>query len=441
MPKKPSESSSFASRLVAKMAKPQRPREYAAQKDDDWEEAGGVGDSAHSPSDSVASQPQPQQPREDAAPTRAKKAAGPGRGEKSDNLAGNMTTLGNSFIAFVGAGILDMPYAFSKVGLSLGTLVIGVTAVICLHCMYLLVDCKRHLEIAGIKVAGYGDVGHAAYGPVGRKVVDVSLVITQFGFCTAYLILISNTLYDVMADSPGIWPYIWLCVPGELMLATLRHLKYLGKFSLVADVTMSFALFTVFSYCYKEIRHQGEGGGSLERLDSNWPAVPYFFGVSIYCYEGIGMVIPIHNAMRNKPQFKLVWGLNMVLVTALFWGVGYLGYYAYGVKVRESVGSNLPTFDIMTALVQLAVCTGLFFTYPVMMFPVYQIVEESFKKPDGSPPGNAPRYAIVVLSAFVATLVPSFSSFVVLVGSSTCALLAFILPAIFSLKILGGRPV
>eukprot|EP01064_Diplonema_japonicum_P016476 TRINITY_DN2448_c1_g2_i1.p1 TRINITY_DN2448_c1_g2~~TRINITY_DN2448_c1_g2_i1.p1 ORF type:complete len:419 (+),score=11.79 TRINITY_DN2448_c1_g2_i1:61-1317(+) len=360
-----------------------------------------------------------------------------------ENLAGNLTTLGNSFIAFVGAGILDLPYAFSKVGLGLGTVVIIGVAIICLHCMYLLVDCKLFLERQGKKIVGYGDVGFHAYGSIGAKIVDVSLVVTQFGFCTAYLILISNSLYTVLEGSPGVVPFIWLCVPGELMLSTLRHLKYLGKFSIIADITMAFAITTVVYYCRKEIgSHTPQ---QAQRMEANIPMVPYFFGASIYCFEGIGMVIPIQNAMRNKHQFKLVWGLNMVLVTMLFWGVGWLGYKAYGVSIRESVAGNLPPFDRLTAMVQIAISTGLYFTFPVMMFPVYQILESTFfpsvDAATGSTQTMALRFSVVFLSAIVATLVPSFSDFIVLVGSSTCALLAFIFPALFSLKIRGLRPI
>ena len=358
-------------------------------------------------------------------------------------LAGNLATLGNSFIAFVGAGILDLPYAYSKVGLTMGTAVTAVVACICLYCMFLLVDCKILLEKSGKRIQTYGDVGKEAYGAAGGAFVDISLMITQFGFCTAYLILISHNMDSILADSPGFIPYIWLCVPGQLMLSTLRHLKFLGKFSIVADVTMAFALGTVFYYCKTEMDAHAEEGVEVQRLHSDTSMVPYFFGVCIYCYEGIGMVIPIQNAMRNKHQFKLVWGLNMVLVTLLFWGVGFVGYYAYGVSVRESISSNLPAFEKLQVMVQIALSVGLYFTFPVMMFPVYQILDSyrGAKDAEADFKSNIVRFVVVFASAFVASAVPSFSSFIVLVGSSTCALLALILPAVFSLKLQSSSPV
>eukprot|EP01063_Lacrimia_lanifica_P019972 TRINITY_DN27367_c0_g1_i1.p1 TRINITY_DN27367_c0_g1~~TRINITY_DN27367_c0_g1_i1.p1 ORF type:complete len:439 (+),score=144.24 TRINITY_DN27367_c0_g1_i1:52-1317(+) len=362
-------------------------------------------------------------------------------GAADEHLAGDLATLGNSFIAFVGAGILDLPYAFSKVGLGLGTFIILSVAVVSLHCMYLLVDCKLLLERKGATVTTYGDVGEAAFGRWGRMVCDISLCLTHFGFCTAYVILISHSLDSVIAESPGFVPYIWLVVPGQLLLSTLRHLKFLGKFSLVADFTMTFALSTVFYYCFTQIAANNadaaDGGASVDRLAANWPKAPFFFGVSIYCYEGIGMVIPIQSAMRNKDRFKFVWGVNMLLVTFLFWAVGFTGYLAYGYSVRESITNNLPTFDTLPSLVQLALCLGLYFTYPVMLFPVYQIIEKLLGRSAevADLPSNMRRFAIICFSAFIASTVPSFSAFLGLVGSSTCALLALILPAAFSLKL------
>jgi hypothetical protein len=58
-------------------------------------------------------------------------------------------TLGNIFISFVGAGVLGLPYAFSRSGLLLGALVMLVVSILAYICILLLVDCKKTLEPHG----------------------------------------------------------------------------------------------------------------------------------------------------------------------------------------------------------------------------------------------------------------------------------------------------
>eukprot|EP01062_Namystynia_karyoxenos_P066948 TRINITY_DN60864_c0_g1_i1.p1 TRINITY_DN60864_c0_g1~~TRINITY_DN60864_c0_g1_i1.p1 ORF type:complete len:471 (+),score=137.86 TRINITY_DN60864_c0_g1_i1:107-1519(+) len=363
------------------------------------------------------------------------------------NKAGLLATLGNSFIAFVGAGILDLPFAFSKAGLWLSTFLLAGVALICLHCMYLIVDCKECLERRGVTVKQYGDIGYHAYGVYGQRIVDFSLVVTQVGFCIAYIIFISSNLMAVMPDAPGYRAFVWLVVPGQLLLSTLRHLKFLGWFSILADCTNLFGLSSIFLYDFGEMASV-ERADPEPRLSADWGRAVFFFGIAIYCYEGIGMVVPIQSSMRNPDQFKLVWGFNMFLVTFLFWSFGFVGYLAFGGTVHESITLDLPSTDYLTAFVRIALCVGLYFTFPVMMFPVYQIAETKFFPAAWNelPPSqlmlrqNLFRASVVVFAAFVASAVPSFSLFISLIGSSCCALLAFILPAMFSLQIQGVSP-
>ena len=75
--------------------------------------------------------------------------------------------------------------------------------------------------------------------------------------------------------------------------------------------------------------------GAPKELDL--PALPFFFGVAIYCYEGIGMVLPLENAMRNKHRFPPILAATMLLVTFLFISFGLCGYLAFGQVARVRV--------------------------------------------------------------------------------------------------------
>ena len=59
------------------------------------------------------------------------------------------------------------------------------------------------------------------------------------------------------------------------------------------------------------------------------------------------------------------------------------GYAAFGEHTRDIITLNLPE-DWSTVAVKLSLCVGLLFTFPVMMVPVYEILERSLQSKVGS---------------------------------------------------------
>ena len=56
-----------------------------------------------------------------------------------------------------------------------------------------------------------------------------------------------------------------------------------------------------------------------------------------------------------------------------------IGYAAFGEETRDIITLNLPQ-DWTTVAVKLALCLGLLFTFPVMMVPVFEILERSLQQ-------------------------------------------------------------
>ena len=112
---------------------------------------------------------------------------------------------------------------------------------------------------------------------------------------------------------------------------------------------------------------------------------------------------------------------------------GSAGYWAFGDDTKAPITLNLANHWSAT-FVKCALCLGLYLTFPVMMFPIWNIVE--------SPTINKRsrmllRSSLVVGSATVAYLVPNFGKFLALVGSSICTLLGFVFPSYFHLHTMG----
>lgn len=69
-------------------------------------------------------------------------------------------TYANIFIAFVGAGILGLPFAFKESGVVEGSIVLVVTAYLCCKAMLLLLECKD-LVISRASAGSFADGAEA----------------------------------------------------------------------------------------------------------------------------------------------------------------------------------------------------------------------------------------------------------------------------------------
>jgi len=150
----------------------------------------------------------------------------------------------------------------------------------------------------------------------------------------------------------------------------------------------------------------------------------------VYAFEGIGMVLPLELEAKYKDKFGRALGLAMGLISIMYGAFGLLGYMAYGEETKDIITTNLGT-GVVSTLVQLGLAINLFFTFPLMMQPVYEVVE---RRLCSSRYSVWVRWATVLVVTLVALLVPNFADFLSLVGSSVCVVLGFVLPSLFHLQ-------
>lgn len=83
---------------------------------------------------------------------------------------------------------------------------------------------------------------------------------------------------------------------------------------------------------------------------SSWAQLPLYFGTAIYAFEGIGVVLPLENNMKNPQDFGGCWGvlnMGMIFVATLYIAVGFFGYLKYGdLAVQGSVTLLLPANEL-----------------------------------------------------------------------------------------------
>ncbi|KAG3237137.1 hypothetical protein PI124_g17865 [Phytophthora idaei] len=373
-----------------------------------------------------------------------KRLESPGMHEHAEaalHLTSDLKTFINTCIAFLGSGVLGLPYAFRKCGILMGLVTLVGVAAVSTYAMMLVVQCKYKLKQQGKNISKYGEIGYFAMGQMGSVIVNTALVISQTGFCIAYLIFIASNAHKFLDVSKQL--VVSVCVPPLVGFSLLRHMRELAYVALLADFMCILGLLVVLNIdlSYMDLDHDYiEPMGVVS-------AIPFFFGVASYCFEGVGMVLPLENSMRNKHNFMPILVCTVVIITSLYATFGVCGYLAFGNGTDAVITLNFEGSGGLVTLVKVFLCLGLFFTYPVMIFPVFEVLQpmvscgNKLESPQTRQKrGIVLRAGVVLLTAVIAAGIPDFGRFISFIGSTCCSLLAFILPAFFHLRLFRDEP-
>ncbi|XP_022253203.1 amino acid transporter AVT3B-like [Limulus polyphemus] len=270
-------------------------------------------------------------------------------------------------------------------------------------------------------------------GNIGRWLVDVTILVSQLGFCCAYLIFISENLSSYVSRvSKPQWLVILL--PPLFLLTLLRHLHKLALFSFFAQVSNLFAFSVVFWFDFEHIHSVKK---RFHPKEFSLKGFPFFFAMAIYCYEGAGMILSLEASCLKgvRHLFNRYFIITISFSTALYIAFGVSGYMSFGPETNEIITLNLSKGGGMNfaMLVKVCLCVSLFFTYPVMLFPVTKLLENRCLPVRENPVHleNFLRLVVVSVTGLIVTAVPNFANLMALVGATCCTLLAFILPGLF----------
>ncbi|KAG2222420.1 hypothetical protein INT45_009432 [Circinella minor] len=363
--------------------------------------------------------------------------------KSTKNKASTMKTAFLLFKAFISSGILFLPKAFSNGGLGFSIAILYFMGAVSLYCFLLLLDCKKYYS------GSYGDVGGALYGPWMRRIVLFSIAISQLGFvCGGTIFIVENLIQAIRSLSHH---SIEVSSNSALILVALllmpmvliRNIAKLSPAALFADVLIVSGLLTLLAYDVYHIFFGHEDGpmpGPNVQWFFNPSAYPVFVGTAVYSFEGIGLIIPIRDAMEKPEKFPTVLTMVMVLVATALCAVGSLGYVAFGTDVNTVALLNLPD-GAFGSSIQLGYALAVHLTNPLCLFPTVRIVEHAlFGERTGKHnlhikwQKNCLRFAIVVVAGLIAWLgANDLDKFISLIGSICCCPLSLIFPPLFHL--------
>ena len=357
------------------------------------------------------------------------------RKTKERGAPGTNTPLGAALLllkSFVGTGVLFLPRAYLNGGMLFSNVVLLGVAALSYYCFILLV--KTRLEIVG----SFGDMGGILYGKWLRTLILTSVALSQIGFVSAYIVFTAENMqaFIVAVSKCRAWIDIKIMVLIQLViflpLSLIRDISKLGLTALVAD---AFILLGLVYLGYYDIRTLAVNHGVADVVSFNSKSWTLFIGTAIFTFEGVGLIIPIQESMKQPAKFPPVLAGVMVIITVIFVGIGALSYAAFGSATKTVVLLNLPQDDKFVNAVQLLYSLAILLSTPLQLFPAIRIMEsELFSRSGKYNPyikwkKNVFRFFLVACCALIAWGgAGDLDKFVSLVGSFACVPLVYVYP-------------
>lgn len=333
--------------------------------------------------------------------------------------------------SFVGTGVLFLPRAYFNGGMMFSNLVLLFVAALSYYCFVLLVTTR-------LKVDGsFGDIGGILYGDWMRKLILFSIVVSQIGFVAAYIVFTSENLqaFILAVSNCNVNIKITYLILMQMVIflpfSLFRDIGKLGFTALIADAFIVIGLAYLFYYDVLTLSTYG----LADIIQFNQKDWTLFIGTAIFTFEGIGLIIPIQESMKNPAKFPKVMFYVMIIISVLFITMGAVSYAAYGSKTETVVLLNLPQDNKLVNGVQFLYSLAILLSTPLQIFPAIRITENALFTRSGkyNPyikwQKNMFRFFVVFFCALIAWGgADNLDKFVALVGNFACIPLVYIYP-------------
>ncbi|KAL8798062.1 MAG: hypothetical protein Q9182_006986 [Xanthomendoza sp. 2 TL-2023] len=396
------------------------------------------------------------------------------RGRKEVGLIGQASWLSsviNLLNTIVGAGVLAMPLALSRMGITLGIFVILWSGITAGFGLYLQTRCARYLERGS---ASFFALSQITY-PNAAVIFDAAIAIKCFGVGVSYLIIIGDLMPGVVQgfnqNAAGVSflvdRHFW--VTGFMLvvipLSFLRRLDSLKYTSVIALISIGYLVILVVAHFVKGDTMHHRGPIRSIRWESA-VATLSSFPVIVFAYTCHQNMFSILNEISSNTHFRTtsVVVASVGIAAFIYILVAVTGYLSFGNAVLGNIVSIYAP-SISSTIGKAAIVVLVMFSYPLQVHPCRASVDAVIKwrpikrsDPTGSSPSRlvsslpgaksptggdgmgetrfaAITTAIIVLSYIVAMTVSSLEKVLAYVGSTGSTSISFILPGLFYYKI------
>lgn len=390
----------------------------------------------------------------------------------ANSKTSNAMTIANLVKAYLGSGLLVIPYGARCGGMWLSFVGVVLLSLMSNHTLKMVIRIKRAVIQRNHKNITYDRLGLIAYGKWGHRLTLFAMTMTNLGIAIGYMIFVGQTLDKVAtisgAKASVVEPLffghttvsVFLCAaaPFFIGLSLLRSMKRLSATSVVGNIAIAIAIIAVLYSGVKEISENGFADVPAARIET----FPTFFGIMVFSFAIHGIILPMEEAMEHPESAERVCDIGVAIVIVVYSSFSLLGYAAWGDSVAASVLDSLSEVTTVDKVIKIStgvlLSIAILLTIPLYFFGVFQVVDPTVRADadnednedniQSSAKGGAGsmgkstciRVITVLISMLVAILLgPLFSEVVSFVGAFSMSLVVFILPSCFYLKLVPSR--
>jgi len=343
----------------------------------------------------------------------------------------------------LGAGTLSMPFAFSKVGLVGGLIVLTFIYLTMVVSAVMLTDVARELKIRSLG-STYGALVNRVWGKNGTITTNCIVVIATFGIAISYFQLAGDLIAPPigfwLGDTPNDYCHFFAKRHGPIVLAlalqcalcampTLNALRYV---SLLAVVSMLYL-------CVITVVRGGQEWNVGPTDDEDFEAFSLTSGIfnciSICTFAfapHIQMVTLFSELKEPSKERTFKWLFTSFTLCWVVYGmVGSFGYYTFYNKTKGNIILNFNADDNAITAGRLGVALSVMAGYPMMMNPCVSALDALvFPNAEPSPWGRRLGWLAVGIggSFGLAMLIDDVSIVLGLTGAGALTVASFIIP-------------
>ncbi|XP_043234502.1 amino acid transporter AVT3B-like [Amphibalanus amphitrite] len=345
-----------------------------------------------------------------------------------------------------GSGMLALPYSVAQtgwVGVPL-IFVLGVVSAYCGLCLsrsWLIIE-SRYPELHGRCAEPYPEIAFHAAGKPGKVLAAVCMSINTFGACIVYVLIVAQLLENLLCPSPSDCAVdLSYCIWVLVIAAILVPVSWLGSpkdfwwIGILALGTTSLA----WLFCMIQLS-SNFAELSADATFHSPEFLPFFLGVGpiLFSFGGASTFPTIQNDMQHRDMFGRSVILGFIGLITMYLPIAAVGYFAVGDDVASSILDTLKdkTPGPLSNGAEILFIIHLVTAFSVVINPFLQQMEVVAKVPPAFGIRRCLfRTLLMGVLVLLGELIPDFVKILDLLGSTTIALMTFILPPFFYLRL------